>query len=186
MERKRFIKGIKLIFLGSMISLASMEVNAAPNRAMQPEELAGKNYFEGSNSLANGGPSCISCHSVKNNNVATGGLLAKDLTDVYTRMGEGILSAWLKAPSFPAMASSYQNHPLTDNERGKLEAFLKYTNEVKGSQQANSGYDVMLFGGLGGLVAILIFINILWFKRKRKMVKKEIFDRQHTAWDAKH
>lgn len=185
MERKGLLKGIGLILIGSMISLSGNKALAA-NRSMQAEELAGKQYFEGSKSLANGGPSCISCHSVKNNNVATGGLLAKDLTDVYTRLGEGILSAWLMAPSFPAMASSYQNHPLTENERVKLEAFFKYTNDVKDSQQAKSGYDVMLIGGVGGLVGILIMVNILWFNRKRKMVKKDIFDRQHSAWDAKH
>lgn len=184
MERKGFLKGIGLILIGSMISLTGFKAYAA-GRAMQPEEIAGKKYFEGASSFANGGPSCISCHSVNNNQVAKGGLLAKDLTDVYTRLGEGI-SAWLSAPSFPAMAASYQNNPLTENERGKLQAFLKYANDVKSTQHASKGYDFMLIGGLSGLVGILILINILWFTRKKKMVKKEIFERQNRAWDAKH
>lgn len=184
MERKGLLKGIGLILIGSIIGLTGIKSFAA-GRAMQPEELAGKNYFEGSTSFMNGGPSCISCHSVNNNNVATGGLLAKDLTDVYTRLGEG-LSAWLAAPSFPAMAASYQNNPLTENERAKLQAFLKYANDVKATQTAKKGYDFMLIGGISGLVGILILINILWFTRKKKMVKREIFDRQSRAWDAKH
>lgn len=184
MERKGFLKGIGLILIGSMISLTSAKALAA-GRAMTLEELAGKNYFEGTKGFANGGPSCISCHSVKNNNTATGGLLAKDLTDVYTRLGEGI-SGWLAAPSFPAMAASYQNSPLTENERTKLQAFLKYANEVKQTQTADSGYNFMLLGGISGLVIILIAINLMWFSRKKKMVKKEIFDRQSKAWDAKH
>jgi cytochrome c1 len=184
MERKGLLKGIGLILIGSFIGLTSIQAYAS-GRAMQPEELAGKNYFEGSKSFTNGGPSCISCHSVKNNNVATGGLLAKDLTDVYTRLGEG-LSAWLAAPSFPAMAASYQNNPLTESERANLQAFLKYANDVKASQTVDKGYDFMLVGGVCGLASILILINILWFKRKKKMVKKEIFARQHSARDAKH
>ncbi len=184
MERKGLLKKIGLVLVGSMISLTSVNVFASA-RLMQPEELAGKKYFEGSSGFVNGGPSCISCHSVKNQDVATGGLLAKDLTDVYTRLGDG-LSAWLAAPSFPAMAASYQNNALTENERGKLQAFLKYANEVKDSQKANNGYNTMLIGGLSGLVLILVMISLLWVNRKKKMVKKDIFDRQHSAWDAKH
>lgn len=185
MERKGFLKGFKLVVLGSMISFSSMNMFAAPERAMQPEELAGKKYFEGSSRFMNGGPSCIACHSVKNNQLMSGGLLAKDLTDVYSRLGEG-LSAWLAAPSFPAMASSYQNHPLTENERGKLQSFLKYANEVKETQTAKTGFDVMLIGGFSGLVALLIVINFMYMNRKKKMVKKDIFERQNSAWDAKH
>jgi hypothetical protein len=44
----------------------------------------------------------------------------------------------------------------------------------------------MLIGGLSGLIGILVLINVLWFVRKRNMVKKEIFARQSRAWDAKH
>ena len=41
-------------------------------------------------------------------------------------------------------------------------------------------------GGLGGLVVILVLVSLLWMKRKRQMVKKDIFARQGGAWDAKH
>ncbi len=185
MKKNRFLNGIGLILIGSMISLASLNAFGA-QRSMTPEEVEGQKYFEGKNGFANGGPSCISCHSVTNSQVAKGGLLAKDLTDVYTRMGEGILADWLKAPAFPAMAASYQNHPLKKNERKSLESFLKYVNDVKGNQVADKGYDMMLMSGGAGLLGILLLINIIWFKRKKKMVKKEIFERQASAWDAKH
>lgn len=184
MKKNRFLNGIGLILIGSMISLASLNAFGA-QRSMTPEEVEGQKYFEGKNGFANGGPSCISCHSVTNSQVAKGGLLAKDLMDVYTRLGDGI-SAWLSAPSFPAMAASYQNNPLTEKERNKLQAFLKYANDVKGNQVADKGYDMMLMSGGAGLLGILLLINIIWFKRKKKMVKKEIFERQASAWDAKH
>lgn len=144
---------------------------------------SGRKYFEGSSPFLNGGPACISCHNVNHSNVMPGGVLAKDLSDVYERMGEGI-SAWLTAPPFPAMISSYQNHELTEQERLALTAFLKEASEQKASPKSATSY--FLYGGIGGFAIILIIINILWFKRKRHMVKKDIFLRQSKAWDAKH
>lgn len=143
----------------------------------------GKMYFEGSKRFINGGPACITCHNVNHTSMIPGGVLAKDLTDVYARMGEGI-TGWLSAPPFPAMATSYQNHALTENERLSLTAFLKEVSELKAEPQSAISYFVT--GGIGGLICILILINILWWKRKRKMVKKEIFARQKRAFDAKH
>lgn len=183
MKRLEFYKYCRLVLVGTMVGLSFFQVSAA-TRAMTADELAGKKYFEGFSTFKNNGPSCISCHSVKNDNVVAGGLLAKDLTDVYTRLGVGI-SAWLAAPSFPAMAASYQNNPLTENERVKLQAFFKYTNDVKASQSPKSKWDSMVIGGGLGVLGLLLLINIIWFTRKKKMVKKEIFERQSKAWDAK-
>lgn len=146
---------------------------------------AGRQYFEGSKGFLNGGPACITCHNVTNDDLIPGGLLAKDLTDVYDRMGEGI-TVWLDAPPFPAMISSYQNNPMTEMERTSLTAFLKHANEVKDSQKVSSGTSLFLIGGISGLIGILVLISLLWMKRKKQMVKKDIFARQNSSWDAKH
>jgi len=185
MKNKRFLKGFRMILAGSLLSFISMNVYAS-EAEIHSDVLEGKQYFEGSKRFKNGGVSCISCHSVNNSQVAKGGLLAKDLTDVYSRLGEGI-STWLMAPPFPAMAVSYQNNVLTENERVKLQAFFKYANEnhIESPKEASMGYGFMLIGGDGGLAVILISINIIWHQRKRKMVKREIFDRQIYARDAK-
>lgn len=187
MKRKKLIKGVGVVLLSSLMSLNSITSFAASSsRELSLDEKAGRDLFQGSKGFQSGGPACIACHSVKNGNVAQGGLLAKDLTDVYSRLGEGI-AAWLSAPSFPAMAASYQNHPLNENERAKLAAFLKYTDEVKSTEKnISDGYGTMLIAGTGGLVGILILISLLWMNRKRNMVKKDIFARQSKAWDAKH
>ena len=144
----------------------------------------GMELFDGSKSFENGGPACISCHNITNNNLIPGGILAKDLTNVYQRMGEGI-TGWLSAPPFPAMASSYQNNPLTEIEKASLTAFFKYADEVSNEQQINTGYTYQLVGGGIGLLCLLIIINFLWFKRKKQMVKQDIFNRQIKAHDAK-
>ena len=169
--------------MGFMMCLLSMQAHAT-NRALTTVEHTGKDLFEGKIRFENGGPSCISCHSVDNSDVAMGGLFAKNLTDVYSRLGEGI-TPWLSAPPFPAMAISYQNNPLTESERIKLQAFLKYINENNDVKAAGNGYDFMLISGVVGLVIILVLINFTWFVRKKKMVKQEIFDRQIKALDAR-
>lgn len=185
MKTNRIIKNMTVLLLGAVVSLSGRSVFAA-TRKMSQNEMAGKAYFEGSKSFQNGGPACISCHSVKIQAVAHGGLFAKDLTDVYSRMGEGI-GAWLSAPSFPAMAASYQGHSLTEKERAGLTAFLKFTNDAKSNKAtADNSQIYMLLAGIGGLAGILILISLLWYKRKRSMVKQAIFDRQSRAWDARH
>ncbi|MFN5416823.1 MAG: hypothetical protein ACK5B9_07170 [Flavobacteriia bacterium] len=185
MERRKLTQWVAFLSFGIIIFSQGLCFSKNNLRSMTSSEKVGKNYFEGSLSFKNGGPACISCHSVNNENVMSGGLLAKDLTDVYSRMNEGI-SAWLMAPSFPAMATSYKNNPLTEKERIQLTAFFKYTNEVKSSQKTTKGYELMLSAGVGGLVVILILVSLIWFKRKKKMVKEDIFKRQTKAWDAKH
>lgn len=144
----------------------------------------GMDLFQGGEPLLNGGPACITCHNVTNIDVVPGGLFGPDLTDVYLRYGEG-LSSWLGSPASPAMTSSYSNNPLDSMERVDLAAFLKYANETKDTQEANSGNSLFYFGGGFGLICILLLIQFLWGNRKRKMVKREIFDRQRKAWDAK-
>jgi hypothetical protein len=144
----------------------------------------GMNLFQGKTRFENHGPSCVTCHNVTNDQVIPGGLFAKDLTDVYERLGEG-LSSWLMAPPFPAMATSYVNNPLTERERVDLTAFFKYANETKADQSSNNGYYLFCLGSGFGLLVILFLIQLLWGKRKRKMVKADIFNRQIKAWDAK-
>jgi hypothetical protein len=204
MKSKELIKSICLVIIASLINLSVIAqdtvVEVDPEAVVQ-EPIAeekkevktlvsgdhnlGKQYFEGSKPFLNRGPACISCHNVTNDELYPGGLFAKDLTDVYDRMGEGI-TAWLGAPPFPAMIASYQNHELTELERTSLTAFLKNANEVKDTQKKISGTSVFLIGGIGGLIAILILVSLLWMKRKKQMVKKDIFQRQTPAWDAKH
>ena len=210
MKGKGLFKSIGLIIAGSLVCFSSVkaqdsltaevvndtaiveEVPVATETAKAEKATSanisadlGRQYFEGSKRFVNGGPSCVSCHNVTNDALIPGGKFSVlDLTDVYSRLGEGI-TAWLDVPPFPAMVASYQNNPLTEEERASLTAFFKQSSEVKDKQTVTSGYDLFLFGGLGGLIVILIMISLIWMKRKKQMVKKDIFARQSKAWDAK-
>jgi len=199
MNHKKTFNRISLLFFGTVLCLSPLraEENESTEEAtveevvLTPQAEIGMAYFEGKQRFENGGPSCVSCHNVTTKGVMPGGLFAKDLTDVYARLGEGI-TGWLGAPPFPAMAASYNNNPLTEEERMNLTAFFKYTLDSKDTQKTGFtllGFDKqqvkMAIYGLIGLGIILVLIQVLWSHRKRKMVKNEIFARQNKAWDAK-
>lgn len=186
MNNKRIFKRICLVFVAPVFFLSSFSLSAQDNgmQELTPQQKKGMDLFQGNESFVMGGPSCVTCHNVTNDKMIPGGLFAKDLTDVYDRLGEG-LTGWLGAPPFPAMAASYNNNPLTEEERTNLTAFFKYSNEVKETQATNTGYSYFMMGSGIGLVVILLLIQILWSTRKRKMVKEDIFKRQNKAWDAK-
>src|SRR5690554_6083523 len=179
----------KIIYLMVISFLITISNNVSAEESVstftKEEVKPGKLLFEGSQRLKNGGPSCISCHSVNANDVIPGGLYGIELTDAYQKYSVG-LSAWLGNPNIPAMEASYQNNPLEEAEREELSKFLQYVMENKDTQNASDGFLMLSVGGLGGLVIILILVSLLWMNRKRKMVKSEIFKRQSKAADAKY
>ena len=96
-----------------------------PPKEASPAEIArGQNLFQGLERLKNGGPACNSCHHVKNDAVIGGGVLAKELTTVFSTMGTPGINAILGKPPFPVMAAAYAEHPLTDDESAALVGFL--------------------------------------------------------------
>ena len=138
---------------------------------------AGKQLYTGSTRFANGGASCLTCHNVDNADIVAGGLLAKDLTNAYSRMGgDAGLNGILGAPPFPAMATAYNNNKLTEEEIKQLSAFLKSV-DVESPMQA-SGKGVLWQFGFIGLFIWLVVVYLLWSGRKKLSVKDSIFKRQ--------
>ena len=150
----------------------------------EEEAENGKLLFSGKKGFENGGPSCIVCHNVTNNDVMVGGLLAKDLTNVYERMGDAGVSAIVSSPPFPAMAKSYAGKSLTETEVRELTAFFKVADKVSATQDQRSGFGLVVGGGLVGLVIILGLVSILWNNRKKESTKKDIFSRQIKGNDS--
>ncbi len=168
------------IWLAMICILLSLPGHAQEYSSQQV--VAGRMLFTGSEPFENGGPSCLSCHHVTNNEVISGGSLAKDLTNVYARMGDAGISGILGAPPFPAMSVSYnENNRLTNDEILQLTAFLQYTDKVSDTQEQNSGNKIFFLYGFLGLIIWLILIYIVWFKRKKLSVKHHVFERQIKA-----
>jgi len=169
------------------------EVEVAPaDPALDPanasaEDIAfGLKLFSGENRLENGGPSCITCHNVQHTDLIAGGLLAKDLTKVYERMGAAGLNGILSSPPFPAMNASYKDNQLTEKEIFQLSAFFSDASVNNIYQKKRSYNDnLLLYGGGGAFATIAIIIFFLFLERKRKCVKEDIYKRQNKAASSK-
>ncbi len=84
----------------------------------------GRALFVGEERFSNGGPPCVACHSVSSAGIS-GGSMAKDLSDLYARLGEGGVYGALKSLQFPVMKDIYAGKGLTDEEVAALTAFFK-------------------------------------------------------------
>ncbi len=122
-----------------------------PSPEITPEETvigdpgSGRMLFIGEKRFENGGAPCISCHSVKSAGV-NGGNLAKDLSDLYSRLGEKGVYGALKSLQFPIMKDIYQDKKLTKDEIADLVAFFKEAEQGqrKVDQYPLSGFAVFL------------------------------------------
>lgn len=155
------------------------EVAARSTESATAEEIAlGKQLFEGSTRFVNGGASCVSCHNVNYDGVVKGGVLAKDLTNCYARLGgdAGIMGI-LGAPPFPAMTAAFRDNPMTEQEIFALTAFLSRADKDQAYQHPNNS-NPLLLGGSIGFVLIVAMIFFVWNIRKKETVKKAIYNRQ--------
>jgi len=169
--------------------LAVMEYAKTPHviGAVPPDEpvalteediVLGQNLFEGSVRLIHGGPACNSCHDVTNDAVIGGGILAKELTTVFSRLGGPGVRAILGSPPFPVMQEAYADEPLTEREVMALVGFLEQADRDKALQQPRD-YGIGLFtSGVVGSGILLGLYSLLWRRRKRSSVNQSIYDRQ--------
>jgi len=146
--------------------------------ASEAEIFAGQELFQGNVRLANGGAACNSCHEVRNDAVIGGGILATELTTVFSRMGGAGVKAILGRAPFPIMQAAYQGQPLIDKEITALVAFLEYADSEQYNQLPRD-YGLGLFlSGLVGAAALFLLFAFVWRSRKRGSVNQAIFDRQ--------
>lgn len=186
MKRKcwacRVTQLIIMFYLFHSIEAKSNSKNIKINQDSTQQAISdGASLFDGSTRFTNGGSSCITCHNIASDAVISGGLLAKDLTTVYSRMGDAGVGAIIGSPPFPAMASAFKDKNITPEEIAKLKAFLHYVDQESSTQSSSSMNEVFIVYGPLGLIIWLVFIYFFWFSRKKESVKKEIFDRQIKA-----
>lgn len=161
------------------------ETKAAVATVFTAEDQAlGEQLFQGKTRFEKGGAACISCHSVSHDAVISGGQLAKDLTSVFSRVGESGVSAVIGSPPFPVMQAAYQDKALTEAEVLALTAFLSKVDQNSSIYQPRD-YGMGLFvSGVVGVVILFGFYGIFWRGRKREAVFKEMFDRQiESRWE---
>ncbi len=150
----------------------------AEEPAAEEDILAGQELFQGSLRLANGGPACNACHEVRNDAVIGGGILATELTTVFSRMGGAGVTAILGRAPFPVMQAAYEDHALTEQEVAALVAFLEYADSEQYNQLPRD-YGLGLFAsGVVGAGVLFGLFGFVWRGRKIGSVNQSIYDRQ--------
>lgn len=152
----------------------------APAAATLPpgDPELGRSLFQGTTRFDNGGPACNACHDVTHEDVIGGGILAKDLTTVFTRLGGPGVRAIVGSPPFPVMQRAFQNRPLTDREVGALVAFLEQADAAQSLRQPLDYGKGLLGAGGFGTVILLGLYSLIWRRRRRGPVNRAVFDRQ--------
>jgi mono/diheme cytochrome c family protein len=141
-------------------------------RAVRPGDAdRGMRLFTGETKLANGGPACISCHSIAGVGALGGGTLGPDLTTLNVRLTDPALIAAMQNPNFPTMVPVFANRALTGEEIVQL--FALFQREAANASHdpargAQSGLGeqsrFIIVGGVGMLIG-LGTINLLWRRR---------------------
>lgn len=129
----------------------------------------GMDLFRGTIKLAGGGPSCISCHTVKNVAALGGGRLGPDLTLVYERLGgRKALASWLQAPALPTMQATFGKQALQSREIVALVAYLEDAARKGGQDDSVSVLNFFLMS-LGGAAIGLVVFDVVWKRRFRSV-----------------
>jgi len=142
------------------------------------EITIGQKLFQGKIALKEGGPACISCHTVLNDSLTGGGLLGADLTTVFTRMKEQGINAILSDSPFPVMKTAYNNHQIAEDEAFYLIAFLKEADFIYLVQEPDRTQQFFLFEVFIGGIVLFGLYGRLWRKRRREPVNNKILKRQ--------
>lgn len=143
----------------------------------QDDVQRGRQIFQGTYALENGGTACIGCHSVRGVGVLGGGRLGPDLTRVYERLGgRKNLTAWLAAPATPTMQTVLEGRQLQPDEIHSLLAFFEQSAQ-EGGEADRSGSLAFFLLGLGGAVIILLAMDAVWRGRFRA-VRRVLVSRQ--------
>lgn len=158
------------------LSVSTTPLSDAPST--EDQVFFGMALFQGNTRLAGGGPTCNGCHEVINDAVIGGGILARELTTVFSRLGAPGVRAIIANPPFPLMQQAYRDKPITEEEVGALVAFLERADAEQGLHRPRA-YGITLFtAGLLGSMILLVLYSVIWSGRKRASVNQDIFSRQ--------
>lgn len=129
----------------------------------------GRALFTGKTGMANGGTPCIACHNAGNIGPSGigpmgGGVMAKDLTDVYTRLKEKSLASALNTLQYPVMQDIFKERRLNLQEIADLTAFFK---EVSGQKPPSRTATLLIFAliAAAGFLLLLLVSQLIWGKR---------------------
>ena len=176
MTRERAEKLLALIEAESKLeesNFKGVQISTAP--FTDADRKFGRNIFLGYQSLKEGGPSCISCHSTHGIAALGGGRLGPDLTNVFGRLqGRATLSAWLIAPATETMQPIFKSRPMSSAE---IHALAAYFESTAAERPANASVNrvAFLLLGLAGAAAFVFLFDAIW-KRRFHAVRRPLVE----------
>lgn len=144
--------------------------------AVVGEPDVGKALFEGTDGLQNGGPSCISCHTVAGIGSLGGGAIGPDLTGASERYGAG-LAAVIESSAFPTMQPLFADNQITPQEAADLAAFLA---QAPDAERPAGAMGKLLLLGFGGAVALAALGLLVW-RGRLAGVRRPLVDRSRRG-----
>ena len=159
---------LDLIEAESALDKSQFEGVKFNDRPFTPVDVElGRRLFTGTVKLKNGGPPCISCHTVRGLSLLGGGRLGVDLTKVSERIGgRKPLSAWLVSPATTTMQPVFKNQALDADEILPLVAYFEDAATQVGDDDSVAPLTFFLIG-MGGMVLMLGLFDVLWKNRFR-------------------
>lgn len=181
---KRGVSVALVVGLIGILTLAQANAQTDGSAPATGEAYRGEELFTGGDSLQNGGPACMACHSVAGLDALGGGGLAPDLTARATQLGDQGLSAMLtpltqgQAPFSPTMQPVFDTQQLTPQEVADISAFLAQTVATK----RPAGATASLFGiSAGGAIVLLILAGIVWHRHLKGVRKRMVAESKLPA-----
>jgi cytochrome c2 len=120
----------------------------------------GREYFVGGLRFKNGGPPCMSCHSISGIGALGGGTLGPDLTSAYQKYGgDAGLASFLTNVPTPTMQAVWSREPLLPQEIADITAFIK---EGAVAERPLSAIVKLALIAAIVLVLLIIIASIYW------------------------
>lgn len=147
----------------------------------EAEITRGSRLFDGGQSLVNGGPPCMSCHTDNRAGANIGGSLGPNLAGVIERLqGKDALAAWLSAPPTSTMKTVFRDHELESDEIRSLVALFESSGgDILYGQDTLIIWMSVIFYGLGGAVVLLLIFDFIWNRRFRA-VRRPLIERANA------
>jgi mono/diheme cytochrome c family protein len=131
----------------------------------------GKGLFTGNEDLANGGPSCMSCHTIAGIGSLGGGAVGPDLTGAAERYGTE-LPAVIESAAFPTMQPLFAGNEITPQEAADLAAFVA---EAPQADRPGGAVGKLLLLGFGG-AAFLAAVGLVAWRKRLNGVRRPLVD----------
>lgn len=170
-SRSRLLSEI-LVYLVLSVTFSSTASGQAPstqqNQAAPKLGSAsrGEALFVGEFRFRNGGPPCISCHSIAGIPFPNGGTLGPDLTKTFGKLGAQGIQPAMQTLFFKVMTPIYDQRPLTSEEQSDLIAFFR---EAASGQAPRWNTQILAGAGIVGLVLLLVVTGLVWQDRLKSV-----------------